>query len=436
MRMKKIKHGNFQKIIVGGVVVAAVLSIGILATVIVKNQNVRNINISKENMVAVYVESEDGNYNKVSDGKIPASGYTLNTDNTKTRCTVSGEIDSNVRISYENGEVKVGGITKSGTRCYFYFDKIKGITTDDVMAGGTPTDDNMFAGIEGNGVYTWTKGDYSGGTQPIKYFRGNVDNNWVVFGKDGSNYIWWRIIRNNSNGSLRMIYAGVSLSKTSAPATTGDGTQIGTSAFNTNYNNNMYVGFQYTSGQVHGNGTKSTILGQLETWHNKTLAKSAEYSSRIDVDAGFCNDRTPYSGPGTGTTASNYAAYNRLYTNKALSLLCTNADDILKTNVGLITADEVSMSGMVYSSLANTSSYLYTNNAYWAMSPAYYNPSDTYPTYVFRVNKDGSLGKSRLYTASGATNLGVRPVVNLKSDVLFEVGGTGLANNPYVVQGA
>ncbi len=124
----------------------------------------------------------------------------------------------------------------------------------------------MFAGITGDGIYEWTKGDYSGGSQSIKYFRGNVDNNWVVFGKDGSKYIWWRIIRNNSNGSLRMIY------------------------------DNKYVGFKYTSGEVHGNGTNSTILGEknsadkttLYGWYNATLKNN--YSSNIDIEAGFCND--------------------------------------------------------------------------------------------------------------------------------------------------
>ena len=189
----------------------------------------------------------------------------------------------------------------------------------------------MFSGTSGDGIYTWTKGDYSGGEQPIKYFRGNVNNNWVIFGKDGSNYIWWRIIRNNSNGSLRMIYAGLSNDKNTVPATTGEGTQIGTKAFNSIVNDNMYVGFKYTSGQVHGTGTNSTILGEenstdkttLYGWYNATLGSSLEYFGNIDLNAGFCNDRTPTSGTGLGTTETYYAAYNRLVNNKNPNLLCT-----------------------------------------------------------------------------------------------------------------
>ena len=405
----------------GKLIIGIIITITLISTVIFYNTSIKGKHTLKrstnDQLMAVYIDDGSGTYTKASDGKIPASGYTLNTDNTKTRCTVSGEIDSNVKISYENGEVKVGEVTKSGTRCYFYFDKVKGITTDD----------SMFAGITGNGVYTWTKGDYSGGTKPIKYFRGDVSNNWVVFGKDGSNYIWWRIIRNNSNGSLRMIYAGTSASKTSAPATTGTGTGIGISAFNSTATDNMYVGFKYTNGEIHGTGTASTILGETNStdattlygWYNTKL--KTNYGSYIDIDVGFCNDRTITN---TGTV-TYYAAYTRLYGNKAPSLLCTDANDIFKTNVGLITADEVQMAGMVWNSPTNTT-YLYTNTNYWTMSPYYfYNGKAN----VFAVNLGGYLSSFDVYV----TFPGVRPVINLKSSILFEEGGTGLANNPYVV---
>ena len=299
---------------------------------------------------------------------------------------------------------------------------------------GTTTDDSIFAGIEGDGIYTWTKGDYSGGNQLIKYFRGNVDNNWVVFGRDGSNYIWWRIIRNNSNGSLRMIYAGTSSNTTTSPATTGVGTQIGTKAFNSSRYDNMYVGFKYTSGQVHGTGTNSTILGTesstdkttLYGWYNGTLAKSTEYSGKIDLNAGFCNDRTPHSGSGTGETETKYAAYNRLENNKSPSLLCTDGNDIFKTPVGLITADEVSMGGMVSYPTTNKKSYLYTKSYYWTMTPQY---TDDYSPNVFIIWNDGCI----YYTGPvNSTSPGVRPVVNLKSDTLF-TSGDGTSSNPYVV---
>ncbi len=64
-----------------------------------------------------------------------------------------------------------------------------------------------------------------------------------------------------------------------------------------------------------------------------------------------------------------YATYARLIINKTPSLLCSNEEDIFKTPIGLITADEVQMGGIVYNSPVNTSSYLYTNSSYWTISP-------------------------------------------------------------------
>ena len=302
----------------------------------------------------------------------------------------------------------------------------------------------MFSGIKGNGVYTWTKGDFSDGSQTINYYRGNVDN-WVVFGKDGDQYIWWRIIRNNSNGSIRMIYAGVSSSKTSAPATTGEGTQIGKGWFNSSYNDNMYVGFKYTSGEVHGTGTNSTILGTsnstdkttLNGWYNRVL--KANYANYIDMDAGFCNDRQPSTSSssingsgGTGTTITYYGAYIRLVTNKVPSLLCANTNDIFKTPIGLITVDEVNMGGMVYGENTNINSYLYTQNDYLTMTPHWY--GDGYAVAsVFKVLSEGKI--YRTHNTVDKIIPGIRPVINLKSDTLFEENGTGISTNPYVVIG-
>lgn len=153
------------------------------------------------------------------------------------------------------------------------------------------------------------------------------------------------------------------------------------------------------------------------------------YSSKIDVDAGFCNDRTPTSGTGMGTSATNYVALTRLNTNKTPSLLCQDVNDIFKTPVGLITIDEVTMGGIVYdSSKTNTTTYLYTNSNYWTISPFKYN-NGAYMFYVFY----GQVGAALVNGFDGV--LGVRPVINLKSDTLFEDGGTGETSTPYVIIG-
>ena len=66
------------------------------------------------------------------------------------------------------------------------------------------------------------------------YYRGAVDNNWVKFGKDSTGKdIYWRIIRINGDGSIRMIYSGTTDPKNESSVTgsngvymTGTGTQL------------------------------------------------------------------------------------------------------------------------------------------------------------------------------------------------------------------
>ena len=229
-------------------------------------------------------------------------------------------------------------------------------------------------------------------------------------------------------------------------ATTGTSTQISTSAFNSTYNNNMYVGYMYTSGQVHGLGTNSTIKGVLDNWYTTNIANKG-YGDQVSIEAGFCGDREPSTSSstsngagGTGTTQTYYGGYIRLVNStKSPTLKCKNNEDMytisgssrgnkaLTNLVGLITADEVSMAGGVYGDI-NKSYYLYTGQQYWTMSP-YLFPTTNSHVHVFVVWLDGYLsGSPVLYT------FGVRPVINIASDV--EITGSGTSADPYVVVGA
>ena len=118
-----------------------------------------------------------------------------------------------------------------------------------------------------------------------------------------------------------MIYQGTSAN------TTGTGTQAGTSAFNSARNDNMYVGYMYTSGSVHGTGTNSAIKGVLDTWYQNNLSS---YTNDLSGNAGFCGDRTLYNG--TGTTLIYYGAFNRLNTNKVPTFECTSDSDLYTTS--------------------------------------------------------------------------------------------------------
>ena len=296
---------------------------------------------------------------------------------------------------------------------------------------------------ETNGMYA-AKDDY--GTS--YYYRGAVDNNWFQFGTNSSGQpLYWKIVRINGDGSIRLIYNGTSTE------TYGSSTVIETSqVFNSSYNNNMYVGYMYESNQVHGLVESSDIKNVLDEWYIDNLADEAD---KIDGNAGFCGDRYPSTSSsssngsgGTGTTQTYYGAYIRLMNSKNPNFKCTDKDNDLYTTpgsskgngalkvsndderptpIGLITADEVAFAGGVYGS-NNTSYYLYNNANYWTMSPSYYSSSNG--ARVFRVLSSGFLYSWGV----DDTTPGVRPVINIRSNV--ELTGTGSQDNPFKVVGA
>ena len=372
---------------------------------------------------------KDDGYTK--NDTIPESGYVLNEE--ESYCTVNGEEDTSISLSYDvdTKSLRVTPMTTKGTKCYLYFDE-KGITNvQELIASknlATRTDFSTI--VTENTTGTIYYADTSKGR--TYYFAGAPTDNWVSFGG-----FYWRIIRINEDGTLRLIYQG---DVSSGPVEEGETTQIQTSAFNSTYNNNMYVGYMYQSNQVHGLTSSSTIKGILDTWYQNNLTSVAD---KIDGNAGFCGDRQPstdrYSSNGsggTGTTVTYYGAFIRLVNSKKPTCECTNDSDLYTTSgseqgnkaltypIGLISLDEAWYAGGYTSN--NTSYYLYTGQDYWAMSPCSFNATGSY-AYVFRVGSNGYLTGSTVdYT------FGVRPVVNLKADTQFSAGD-GTSETPFVV---
>ena len=287
------------------------------------------------------------------------------------------------------------------------------------------------------------------------YYRGAVDNNWVKFGKEGTKDIYWRIIRINGDGSIRMIYSGTN-APTSSTATvmTGTGTQINatTYAFNSSLNKAEYVGYQYIEGEQHGygecNGTSasctvngntvynSTIKQTIDKWYAGTTLKDNPLVSQDQI---FCNDRSASSTQTAAWTSTGanyyYGAYGRLINKKEPQLICPEESDkftskesnignkALTYPVGLITADEVAMAGGNYGS-SNSTYYLYTNQSYWSGSPYYFYSSGF--ANEFNVISHGFLNNNAVNTDFGA-----RPVVSLSSKA--KLLGNGTYNDVYTV---
>ena len=263
------------------------------------------------------------------------------------------------------------------------------------------------------------------------YFRGNVTNNYVKF----ANY-YWRIIRINGDGTIRMIYAGTSAHANGYNDSSANNMSIGTSAFNSSNNDNTYVGYMYgtkgasTYANTHSNTTNSTIKTELDSWYDTNIVNTG--NEKYIADAIYCNDRSLSSGTGIGKTKTTYAAQTRMSNGQPTLKCANNSDKFTKSTtigngkltkmMGLITSDEVMYAGEKYG-VTNKEYYLYSGKYYWTMTPY------SYSIGVARagsVNGYGSLSYFRVND-----DFPVRPVVSLKSDAIS--GGSGTAESPFFV---
>ena len=286
------------------------------------------------------------------------------------------------------------------------------ILADNKINEGTPD----FSQVATTDEALWTTEDNLGTSY---YFRGAVTNNYVQF----AGY-YWRIIRINGDGSIRIIYDGTVAHVNEERSSDR---QIGTTAYNeiSNYNYSYYVGYTWTSAQrpsSQNSGTASTIKEVLDNWYTTNIANRG-YDDKVVSTPGFCNDRNTMSGYlwVDGGGLFYYAAYERIIALHKPVLECTDTLDLYTTKVGLITADEVAYAGGTPET-ENISFYLYTGQDYWTVSPYYYNEMPR----VFSVYSNGVLNNGNLYSIRG-----VRPVINLSADVTLT--GSGTATDPYVV---
>ena len=292
------------------------------------------------------------------------------------------------------------------------------------------------------------------------YFRGAVTNNYVEFANK-----CWRIVRVSGDGSVKLILhndnkAGVAnpcdaANNSASAAFARYSGETYKSAFNTNYNDNAYVGFKFgtvgssTYEATHANTNNSTILTNLETWYTNNLKT---YESVID-DTVWCNDKTnvtdtsynPWgysnvTGLGYGTNVTYYGATQRLVGTSGSaggtgpSLKCNGELSKINSKVGLITADELAYAGYAYAK-NNTTTYLQenaTDNWWCSLSPVFFS-SNVYvwdaggSAVVWGVNDSrGSFG-----FVGVSNSIGVRPSISLKSTT--NVTGDGTSSTPYII---
>ena len=413
---------------------------------------------------------------------------------------------------------------KSGLSNIYYIKEVDVSTTNYKITKGDKRTYKIASSIRSEvGLYK-TEDDYG----DVYYYRGDVQNNNVYFGG-----FYWKIIRTNGDGSLRLIYNGKTANAT------GNNTAINntTYQYSTKYPDPTYVGYMYgknfehqisdeityydaavatkyyfaddyefdertenyklkgnmkqgtfsemkdefgtypytckstnstalcqvlikvnslvseTSAKVQYYSYSSTSLDgtrtnevssnakiQLDKWYALNIVGKTDVDNLLTnyiVDSKFCNDRS---------VANNseyklgkhmfYSSYTRLHASakKTATLKCSN--DIrdqfsitlsygnikLEYPIALIMVDEVALAGGK-TNTKNENYYLHTNNSFWTMTPSYFNAA-VYAN-VWLVTQTGNM------TFNSVTFVGgIRPVINIRSDVLIS-SGDGTIESPY-----
>ena len=388
----------------------------------------------------------------VIDGKASTTFPTTNKYNASVECTRNGKkIDANESITWNGTKwILTTAISDGNVRCNAIFrtltfaetilanNEVKAPITTPGAAIST-ADEALLASAEDDNGTSY-------------YFRGAVINNYVEFANK-----CWRIVRVGGDGSVKLILhndntAGVANPCSSANNSTdaafarysGDTFR---SAFNTNKNDNAYIGFKYGTvgasdyASEHANINNSTILTNLETWYNNNLKT---YESVI-ADTVWCNDKTNvtdtsynpegYSnvtGLGFGTNVTYYGATQRLVSKSnsaggtGPSLKCNGELSKITSKVGLITADELALAGYAVG-LENTTTYLQenaTDTYWWSLSPSIFEGS-----YAYGWSVGGSIGE---FSDGGVVSSdGLRPSISLKSTT--NVTGNGTSSTPYII---
>ena len=397
---------------------------------------------------AKYTEPKDTLLAITINGEISTTFPTTKYYETSVECTTgTGKVEWNGT----KWVLTTNGITKGSTKCNATFITKVPTFAETILANNKVkapiTTPGATISTASEALLASTEDDY--GTS--YYFRGAVTNNYVEFANK-----CWRIVRVGGDGSVKLILHNDNTAGAANPCAAANNSASaafakysGTtykSAFNSNYNDNAYVGFKYgTPGSskyetTHANTNKSTILTNLETWYTNNLKT---YESVID-DTVWCNDKTnvtdtsydPWSitpnGLGYAKNVTYYGATKRLVGTSGSaggtgpSLKCNGELSKINSKVGLITADELAFAGYAYN-IGNTTTYLQenaTNTYWWSLSPYGF---DVGSAGVWGVN--GSAGYFDNYNVRGT--YGVRPLISLKSTT--NVTGEGTSSAPYII---
>ena len=227
--------------------------------------------------------------------------------------------------------------------------------------------------------------------------------------------LYWRIVRINEDGSVRLLYHGNDISTLSS---------IGQSAYT------IDTFADYTNGA-------NNIKSLLNTWYEKNLSN---FSSSI-VDAGFCNDTSNTGNKALGSGSMYHFGFEQRNANNVPQYACPNNSDLFTTSssskgnksllypIGLLTADEVKFAGSNYNHLFSQPTIYLSNYDGWTMSPINYQLGDVEGNGGFVVSVNSALINGQVQAPN--VNKDIYPVINIDGTLL--VRGKGTIGDPYYI---
>ena len=189
--------------------------------------------------------------------------------------------------------------------------------------------------------------------------------------------------------------------------------------------------------EMFANTNNSNLKVVIDKWYRDNMLA---YTSKLE-DTVWCNDRSISEGAlkSKDEDASNSlytyfgARYRNLISPYKPNIACANINDSFTVNgefgngaltypVALLTADEVNLAGS--GRRGSNSSYLYTGQEWWTLSPYYFGFSDAADNFATALQ----------YSIKNVSNSrGVRPSVSLQPGIVAS-DGDGTNNNPYVIE--
>ncbi len=289
----------------------------------------------------------------------------------------------------------------------------------------------------------------------VYYFAGNDTDNWIYF----AGY-YWRIIRTNADGSIRLLYVGDDMYTSYG--------FIGVSAFNSPEDayNPMHVGYMYGNSnntELDMSNTNSSLIKQyIDNWYkgittivNGSFQKEyystnfkedplINYQDYLSTTAVYCNDREIGNGTYGLNEIFDFTADDRIKygeptydckNNNSDKFAVSNKKSNLKYPIGLMTADEAMYAGAINESekgvswiSLNAENDFISTYRWWLMTPNRY---ETYP-YLYHILNNENY-PSNIVDAPAYEQYAVRPVISIKGDLLW-ISGDGSQTKPYKVE--